>query len=114
MFGLKQKTSERDCPFINAPCKREKCEAWYSDEVEILTLDPDKPKRELRHACIIFYWNPMFLKGIARRQDGTQIAMEKARDNVRTGMAGIAQALGQLRVEIPLDAVKTIADHREH
>jgi len=74
----------RLCPQIGKACVREKCEAWYEGVVEVPQPNAE-PIVKAHHACVIYFWTPMFLKGIANRTDGTQRAVESLRNNEDKG-----------------------------
>jgi hypothetical protein len=81
----------RLCPQIGKPCIRERCEAWYEGIVEEHT--PTGPVPVAKSACMLYFWTPIFLKGIANRADGTQRAIESMRNEEVRGLGILTQTI---------------------
>ena len=85
-------TDRRHCPMLNKKCIAERCEAWYEDVIEEKRPDGTRVNR-LKSACVVLFWNPVYLRGIAHRVDGSQRAIESMRNNEATFMGSVYAAV---------------------
>lgn len=68
------------CPYLGGkPCLEDKCAAWATGLVE------EKGEVKSHSGCIPFFWQPIWLRAIAARADGTQRGVEQMRNELHTG-----------------------------
>ncbi len=85
------------CHHDKKPCIKEQCVKWQSAPVEKMI---DGVMQTVSHSDCADVWVLLYLKGIAMRTDGTQIAVESARNEARqdaqavsAGLIAVANAL---------------------
>ena len=67
------------CPHDKKPCIKERCVGWQVGPAEQTV---DGVKQTVLHGDCYLVWNLLYLKGIAHRTDGTQIAVESFRNEM--------------------------------
>lgn len=78
-----KKDSAPLCPFDKKACIKERCIGWQTGPTEQIV---DSVKQTVLHSDCFVVWNLLYLKGIANRTDGTQIAVESMRNEVVSRM----------------------------
>lgn len=94
MFGKKEKeqASKLLCHYDKKPCIKERCMKWQTGPVEKVV---DNVKQSVLHSDCADVWQLLYLKAIAQRTDGTQVAVESVREEARKNVVALASVISR-------------------
>jgi protein involved in temperature-dependent protein secretion len=96
------------CPEFKTPCKEYGCVAWQNAPVEAVDEFTGARTTKMHGGCTLYFWIPLYLKGIANRADGTQRAVEEHRNQAREANVATIAALGRLRNAAEIAALRQL------